>query len=41
VTVGDDQLFPVSFGLPRRLLEKAAKIKAVEGRDDQTNLLSG
>ena len=41
VTVGDDQLFPVGFSLPRRLLEKAAKVKAVEGRDDQTNAVAG
>ena len=41
VTVGDDQLFPVSFRLPRRLLEKTTKVKAVEGRDDQANAVAG
>ena len=41
VTVGDDQLFAVGFGLPRRLLQKAPKIKAVEGGDDQTNAVAG
>ena len=31
MTIGDDQLLPVRFGLPGGLLKEAAKVKAIEG----------
>jgi len=41
VTVGDNQLFAVRFGLTRGLLQQAAKVKTVKGRDHQTNAVAG
>ena len=41
VAVGDDQLFAPGFRLARSLLQQAAKIEAVKGRNHQSDTVAG